>query len=88
MVDLLDAFSKKQINQFGTDFLELLRVALGMDKLYEKATGKLTDYMSRYKSLVELFNKKYKGMEVKIAKTTEELNLMILLNEKNLKNPL
>lgn len=86
MADILDILNKKELNQFSRDFKELIRVAFGMGKAYRKATEKLTEYMSKYKALIELFNKKYNGIKIKIFKSVDELNLVVLLNEKSIKD--
>lgn len=86
MADIIDSLNKKELNQFEKDFKEFLRVAVGMSKAYKKATGKLKAYMPRYKNLIELFNKKYAGIKFRLLKKTDELDLIILLNEKSVKD--
>jgi len=42
-------------------------------------------YIKKFKSLIESFNKKYKNLKLKFEKTTIEINLKILLNEKDIR---
>ncbi|MFH1642366.1 MAG: hypothetical protein ABIC04_05720 [Nanoarchaeota archaeon] len=85
MVDILDGLNKRHLNEFTKDFIEIIRVAFGMGKLYNKSLDKLDKYEKKYKEVVGLFNKKYKGITLQIQKTIEELRLIIYLDEKNLK---
>jgi len=82
---ILDSLDKKNLNEFTKDFKELMRVAIGMHKLYSKSAQKLAGRSKKYKELIELFNKKYDEIEIKITKSIDELNTEIYLNSDNVK---
>ena len=64
----------------------MLRAAKGIDRYYFEAKQDFYNYLEKFESLVEGFNRKYKGIKLKIVKKTEELELKIFLNEKNVKD--
>ncbi|MBI2522887.1 hypothetical protein HYW19_00705 [Candidatus Woesearchaeota archaeon] len=83
---LLASIDKGAIKTFRKDLLQMLNAAKGMDKYYFEAKHDFHNYLEKFESLVDGFNKKYKGIKLKIAKKTEEMELKILLNEKNVKD--
>lgn len=82
---LLSSISKKAINQFRKDLLQMLRIGHGFDKYYGESNQDFGMYIKKFKSLIESFNKKYKNLKLKFEKTTIEINLKILLNEKDIR---
>ncbi|MEK6875801.1 MAG: hypothetical protein AABX63_00195 [Nanoarchaeota archaeon] len=82
---LLASIDKGAINTFRKDLLQMLNAAKGMDKYYFEAKQDFHNYLGKFESLVEDFNKKYKGIKLRIVKKTEEMELKIFLNEKNVK---
>lgn len=86
MADILDEFDNKEINIFKNDFIQLMRVAKGMDKYYSKQDKKLDKYMPFYEKLIENFNKKYKNLQIKLIKTPSALRLRLFIKEKNVKD--
>ena len=83
---LLASIDKGAIKTFRKDLLQMLSAAKGMDKYYFEAKQDFHNYLKKFESLVEGFNKKYKEIKLKIAKKTEEMGLTIFLNEKNVKD--
>ncbi|MEK6869033.1 MAG: hypothetical protein AABX74_02300 [Nanoarchaeota archaeon] len=83
---LLASIEKEAIKTFRKDLLQMLNAAKGMDKYYFEAKQDFHNYLDKFESLVEGFNKKYKGITLKIAKNTEEIELKIFLNEKGVKD--
>ena len=83
---LLASIDKGAIKTFGKDLLQMLSAAKGMDKYYFEAKPDFHNYLEKFESLVEGFNRKYKGIKLRIAKKTEEIELKIFLNEKNVKD--
>lgn len=79
---LLAEFDNTDKTEFKKDFLQLMRIASGIDKEYGKSSKSIDKYAPKYKLLVELFNKKYKNLRLKIEKT----ELRIFINEKNVKD--
>ena len=83
---LLASIDKGAINTFRKDLLQMLSAAKGMDKYYFEAKQDFHNYLGKFESLVEGFNRKYKGIKLRILKKTEEMGLKIFLNEKNVKD--
>ena len=79
MPDLLDALEKASLRQFEKDFIELARVAFGMDESYGKADESMDFYIPKYKQLLNLFNRKYPGikLEAKAGKGVVELHIFL-----------
>lgn len=83
---LLASIEKGAIKTFRKDLLQMLNAAKGMDKYYFEAKQGFHNYLEKFESLVEGFNRKYKGIKLRIVKKTEEMELKIFLNEKNVKD--
>lgn len=83
---LLASIEKGAIKTFRKDLLQMLSAAKGMDKYYFEAKQDFHNYLEKFESLVEGFNKKYKGIKLRIVKKTEEMGLKIFLDEKNVKD--
>ena len=83
---LLASIGKGAIKTFRKDLLQMLSAAKGMDKYYFEGKQDFHNYLEKFESLVEGFNKKYKGIKLKIVKKTEEMELKIFLNEKGVKD--
>tara|TARA_Y100000310_G_scaffold94955_1_gene92810 strand:- start:43792 stop:44454 length:663 start_codon:yes stop_codon:yes gene_type:complete len=83
---LLSSISKKAINEFRKDLLQMLRLGKGMDKYYAESNSDLDVYFKKFSSLIDTFNKKYKNLKLKMAKKTNEVELKILLNEKSVRD--
>ena len=83
---LLTSISKKAINEFRKDLLEMLRCGKEMDRYYGEANPEIDSYMKKFNSLVNLFNKKYKNLSFKLVKKVDNLELKMLLNENNVKD--
>ena len=82
---LLGSFDKKAINTFRKDLLQMLRIGKEIDRYYAEAQLDLDIYLKKFDSLINSFNKKYKNLKLKIVKKTNEIDLKILLNEKNVR---
>ena len=80
---LLASIDKRAVKTFRKELLQMLRAAKGMDKYYFEAKQGFHNYLDKFESLVESFNKKYKGIKLKIVKKTEEMELKIFLDEKS-----
>lgn len=84
MADLLDSIEKMAVHEFKKDFVEIIRVALGMDKYYGDSKVDISKHLEDYESLIKRFNDKYPGLFLKVVRTSEDLKLKILI--KNVKN--
>lgn len=80
---LLASVGNRAIKTFRKDLLQILWAARGMDRYYFQARQSFHNYLEKFESLVESFNKKYGGVKLRIAKNTEEIELKIFLDEKN-----
>jgi len=80
---LLASISKKAINEFRKDLLQMLRLGKGIDKYYAESSSDLGIYFKKFSSLIDEFNKKYKNIKLKMVKKTDEIELKIFLNEKS-----
>jgi hypothetical protein len=85
VASILDSVDKNKLDEFTKDFIEMIRVAVGMHKVYSKSAQKLAGSINKYNGLIESFNKKYKHIEVHISKSIDELNTMIYINSKDVK---
>jgi hypothetical protein len=83
MPDILDTVNSRDLIVFKKDFIEMMRVAFGMDKDYGTASEDLNFYLPKYKKLIQLFDKKYKNLNLKLKRTEEELKLRIYVKEKD-----
>ena len=83
---LLASIDKKAINEFRKDLLQMLRIGKGIDRYYAEAQSDLDTYFKKFNSLIDTFNKKYKNLKLKAVKKTNEIDLKILLNEKNVRD--
>ena len=83
---LLASVSKKAINEFREDLLQMLRVGKEIDMYYAKSHSDVDIYMKKFNSLISLFNKKYKDINLKLAKKTTSLDLKLLFNEKSVRD--
>lgn len=76
--DLLDSISKKDIEVFRKDFLQLMKVTYGMKDYYVKSYPVATKYMPKYKSIIRAFNRKYPGLKLKLIES-HDLDLKIFI---------
>lgn len=83
---LLSSLNKKAINEFRKDLLQMLRIGQGIDKYYVESNPDLDTSMKKFETLIRSFNKKYKGIKLKLVKKTDNTDLKIFLNEKNVRN--
>jgi hypothetical protein len=83
MVDILDSIGLRKVTAFKKDFIQMIRVSIGMDKDYGKCSPDFDFYFPKYKKLIQLFDKKYKNLKLKLKRTEEELKMRIFIKEKN-----
>jgi|TARA_B100001971_G_C18074078_1_gene474678 hypothetical protein len=84
--DILSKISQKDINHFGKDFSQVIRVSAEIDRYYAEWKHDLDKYIPKVEKLIQLFNKKYKNIKLKLSKKIDSVNVRILLNENTLKN--
>ncbi|MBS3097464.1 hypothetical protein J4209_01565 [Candidatus Woesearchaeota archaeon] len=84
---LLDSLNKKDVSEFKKDFIQLIRVAVGMDKYFSGNDKDFDKYLPRYKKLISLFNEKYSRLQLKFVVNFDESRLLILFKgEKSVKD--
>ena len=83
--DVLGAYSKEDIAHFNKDITQLVRVAKEIDKFYGKWQSDMDQYIPKYEKFIGSFNKKYKGVHVKIKITPENVETSFLLDEKSIR---
>ena len=76
---ILNAFGKVKVDIFTKDFLQLMRVADGMDNYWGRGRTEVDKLMPQYEKLISAFKKKYPGLDLRIEKTVDELVLHIYL---------
>lgn len=79
--DLISTLDKKDFLVFKKDFLQLIRVAYGMNDYYIKSDIMATRYMPAYENLIKLFNRKYPCLKLKIFRK-DSLKLELFIKEK------
>lgn len=84
--DVISELDSKNLNEFKKDFIELIRVYSGINKEYSKLGKDVDRYVKEFKRIVNLFNKKYKNLIIKLKQTIDELQLRIFIKEKSVKD--
>ena len=82
---ILSAFSSSDISQFSKDFSQLLKVGSEIDRYYGKSHHDLDAMLPKFEKLIELFNKKYKGIKIKTKKTVEHCKTRLFVKEREIK---
>jgi diketogulonate reductase-like aldo/keto reductase len=82
MADLMDSINKKDFVIFKNDFIQLIKVAYGMNDYYVKSDPIATKYMPKYKSIIKSFNKKYPSLKLKLIESYDlKLKVFIKTNK-------
>jgi len=84
--DILSGISQKDMKEFGRDFSQLLRVASEIDRYYVKWEQDIVKYLPKLDKFINLFNKKYGNIKVKVLKRIDGVDVRILLNEGTVKD--
>tara|TARA_Y100000031_G_C8141607_1_gene347866 strand:+ start:150 stop:926 length:777 start_codon:yes stop_codon:yes gene_type:complete len=83
---LFTGIDKRSVNGFHKDIVAVLRVSKELDRYYGESKSDLDDYIKKFEKLIKDFNRKYKGLKLKLVKKVDELQVRMLLNEKNIKS--
>ena len=83
--DILAEFSSTDIAVFKKDFTQMIKVGAEIDRYYGEAQHDLDTLIPKYEKLVEKFNKKYKGLKIKIKKLVDTYKIKILVKERDIK---
>ncbi len=85
-IDIISELDPKDLNEFKKDFTELIRVYSGINREYSKLGKDIDKYIAEFKQIVNMFNKKYKNLVLRLKKTINELQLRIFIKEKSVKD--
>lgn len=83
--DVLGRFSKEDVSHFNKDIRQIVRVAKEVDRFYGEWQSNMDKYIPKYKKFIASFNKKYKGVSLKVTIGLEGVKTRLLLKEKNIK---
>ena len=83
--DLLSELSPSDIAHFKKDFLQVIKVGAEIDRYYAEAHRDLDILIPKYEKLAEQFNKKYKGIKIRIRKTIEHFKVRIFVKVGDIK---
>lgn len=84
--DILAEFSPSDISQFKKDFMQMIRVGAEIDRYYGEAQHDLDALIPKYEKLAEQFNKKYRGIRIKIKKSIDSFKSRIFVKENDVKD--
>ena len=84
--DILSEFSSADISMFQKDFAQLIRVGAELDRYYGESNNDFDSLNPKFEKLVELFNKKYKGIKLKTKKTLEHFKVRVFIKSRNIRD--
>ncbi|MBW2975311.1 hypothetical protein KY366_06340 [Candidatus Woesearchaeota archaeon] len=84
----MNSINPKDVNEFKKDFGEMVRVYSGIDHEYFKLGKDLDKYIREFKKALNIFNKKYPGIIIRLKQAAEGLQLRIFLKENSVKDAL
>lgn len=83
--DILSEFNPSDIAHFKKDFTQMIKVGYEIDRYYAEAHRDLDALIPKYEKVIEQFNKKYRGIKIRIKKTIEKFKVRIFVNVKDIK---
>ncbi len=83
--DVLGAYNTGDIAHFNKDITQFARVAYWVDRYQGKWQSDMDKYIPKYKKFIASFNKKYKGLSVKVKVGVEGIETRFLLKEKSIR---
>ncbi|MBW2989403.1 hypothetical protein KY358_03735 [Candidatus Woesearchaeota archaeon] len=78
--------SQGDLREFKKDFIELLRVYFGIKEEYVMLTKGIEKKIKVFKEAVGIFNRKYRGILLKVKDTSEDVALKVIIKEKSVKD--
>ena len=84
--DILSGFAPADIRAFKKEFTQLINVGFEIDRLYEDSLNSLDSIIPKYERLIELFNKKYKGIGIDAKKSIEHFKVRLFVKERSIKD--
>lgn len=83
--DILSEFNPADINIFKKDFMQMIKVGAEIDRYYGEAQHDLDTLIPKFEKLAEQFNKKYRGIKIRVKKTIEHFNARVFVKVKDVK---
>src|SRR3989344_6877913 len=83
--DILAQFNPSDISKFNKELSQILKVGAEIDRYYGKSHHDLDAMLPKFEKLIELFNKKYKGLKLKTRKTVEHCKTRLFVKERDVK---
>ena len=79
--------TKKETGMFRKDFLELMKVARGLDRAYGSDKKDTLEDLKKFRKVISDFNRKYKGISLKIPKDKISVKpLIFIIGEKSVRD--
>jgi hypothetical protein len=85
-IDIISELDPKDLNEFKKDFAELIRVYSGINREYSKLGKDIDKYIAEFNQIINLFNKKYKDLVLRLKRTINELQLRIFIKDSSVKD--
>ena len=82
---ILSPYSNSDVNMFQKDFSQIIRVAVNIDKHFGSGNFTVDNHIDKFEKLVEDFNKKYKGVKLKLKKGIDALKVKFFIKQKDVK---
>src|SRR3989344_1229571 len=82
---ILSDFNPADINIFQKDFIQMVKVGAEIDRYYGEAQHDLGNFILKFEKLADQFNKKYKGVKIKIKKTIEHFKVGLFVKARDVK---
>lgn len=82
--DILSSYPKSSITIFHKDITQLVRVAEELNRYYGEFHSDLDKDIKKYQEWLKNFNKKYKGITLKVVLNIDSTDTKLLLNEESI----
>lgn len=83
--DILSEYNASDIAHFKKDFTKIILAGAEIDRYYGKVQQELDFLISKFEKLVEQFNRKYKGIKIRISRKIDSFEVRIFLKTKDIK---
>ena len=82
---ILSQYSNSDINMFQKDFSQAIKVAVGIDKHFGNGNFTVDNQLDKFEKLIDDFNKKYKGVKLRLRKGVDALKIKFYIRQKDVK---
>ncbi len=83
--DLLGEISSSLLKQFRNEFLQVIKISYNLEESYSKGQYNISKDIKKFEGIIAQFNKKYRDLRLKLAKSADALHLKAFANEKSIK---